>query len=199
MPVASGGGGGELVEPHLMPLQLSYYNHPGRLPSYVAWSSCFYVCFYVSNNSPSFPPSATPSIRELMSISVGHLNMIQSVGTRYPTLGIFLLEDDNAVLVEALTLEHQRNAEEITRAIFQRWIGGTGRKPTTWRTLVGVLRQSQLATQADAIEAWLSTVPKQYSSSSGEHCSVGIFFIDVRVQRLSICTQVSCTKMSVHY
>ena len=89
---------------------------------------------------------------ELMSISVGNLNMIQSVGTRYPTLGIFLLEDVNGVLVDALTLEHQRNAEEITRAIFQRWIGGTGRKPTTWRTLVGVIRQSQLATQADAIE-----------------------------------------------
>ena len=98
------------------------------------------------------PPSATPSIMELMSISVGHLNMIQSVGTRYPTLGIFLLEDVNGVLVDALTLEHQHNAEEITRAIFQRWIGGTGRKPTTWRTLVGVLRHSQLATQADAIE-----------------------------------------------
>ena len=104
----------------------------------------------------SFPPSATPSIKGLMSISVGHLNMIQSVGTRYPTLGIFLLEDDNGVLVDALTLEHQHNAEEITRAIFQRWIGGTGRKPTTWRTLVGVLRQSQLATQADKIEAYCS-------------------------------------------
>ena len=91
-----------------------------------------------------------------MSISVGNLNIIQSVGTRYPTLGIFLLEDDNGVLVEALTLEHQRNAEEITRAIFQRWICGTGKKPTTWRTLVGVLRKSQLATQADAIETKIS-------------------------------------------
>ena len=128
-------------------------------------------------NSSSFPPSATPSIKELMSISVGHLNMIQSVGTRYPTLGIFLLEDDNGVLMEALTLEHQRNAEEITRAIFQRWIGGTGRKPTTWRTLVGVLRQSQLATQADAIEAWLPSVPKQNSCLSGESASVSILLM----------------------
>ena len=100
-----------------------------------------------------------------MSISVGHLNLIQSVGTRYSTLGIFLLEDDNGVLVDALTLEHQRNAKVITRAIFQRWIDGIGRKPTTWRTLVGVLRQSQLATKA---ETYLSTVPKQNSYSSGE-------------------------------
>ena len=116
-------------------------------------SICMVLCFK-SFNSLSFPPSATPSIRELMSVSVGHLNMIQSVGTRYPTLGIFLLEDDNGVLVEALKEENHHKVEEITRAIFQRWIGG--RKPTTWRTLVGVLRQSQLATQADAIETYFS-------------------------------------------
>ena len=91
-----------------------------------------YALFQIPTlNSLSFPPSATPSIRELMSISVGPLNMIQSVGTRYPTLGIFLLEDDNAVLVEALKEENHHRVEEITCAIFQRWIGGTGRKPTT--------------------------------------------------------------------
>ena len=89
-----------------------------------------------------------------MSISVDHLNMIQSVGTRYPTLGIFLLEDDNGVLVEAIEQENHHKVEGITCAIFKRWIRGTGRKPTTWRTLVGVLRQSQLATQAGAIETY---------------------------------------------
>ena len=98
---------------------------------------------------------ATPSIRHLMSISVGQLNIIESIGTRYPKLGILLLEDDNGVLVDSLRSEHLLNAEEITRAIFQRWITGTGRKPTTWRTLVGVLRQCQLAAQADAIDAYL--------------------------------------------
>ena len=134
----------------------------------------FNLMFQVNLQFFILPSSA---IRELMSISVGHLNMIQSVGTRYSTLGTFLLEDDNGVLVDTLTLEHQRNAEEITRAIFQRWIGGTGRKPTTWRTLVGVPRQSQLATQADAIETYLSTVPKQNLCSLGECYS--IYFIDV--------------------
>ena len=88
-----------------------------------------------------------------MSIAVGQLTIIQSIGTRYYDLGILLLEDDNGVLVDALTFQHQHNAEAITRAIFQRWITGTGRKPTTWRTLVDVFRQCQLAAQADAIDA----------------------------------------------
>ena len=69
-------------------------------------------------------------------------------------MGIFLLEDDNGMLVDALSSEHQHNAEAITRTIFQRWITGTGRKPTTWRTLVHVLRECQLAAQADAIDAY---------------------------------------------
>ena len=90
----------------------------------------------------------------MMSIYVGQLNIIQSIGTWYPTLGILLLEDDSGVLVDALRSEHLLNVEAITRAIFQRWITGTGRKPTTWRTLVDVLRQCQLAAQADAIDAY---------------------------------------------
>ena len=100
------------------------------------------------------PLLATPTIRDLMSITVGQLNIIQSIGTRYYDLGIPLLEDDNGVLVDALTSQHQHNAEAITRAIFQRWITGTGRKPTTWRTLVDVLRQCQLAAQADVINVF---------------------------------------------
>ena len=103
--------------------------------------------------SLAFSQSATPTIRQLISITVGQLTLIQSVGTRYPDLGILLLEDDNGVLVDALTSEHQRNAEVITRAILQRWIAGTGRKPTTWGTLVHVLGQCQLTVQAEAIQA----------------------------------------------
>ena len=99
-----------------------------------------------------------------MSIYVGQLNIIQSIGTRYPTLGIFLLEDDNGVLVDALRFEHNHNAEAITRAIFQRWITGTGSKPITWRTLVDVLRECQLAAQADAIDVYFGQFICKYTA-----------------------------------
>ena len=102
----------------------------------------------------SFPPLATPNLRHLISIYVGHLNIIQSIGTSYYNLGILLLNDDNGVLVNSFKSEHQNNAEAITRAIFQMWITGTGRKPATWRTLVHVLRECLLTSQADAIDAY---------------------------------------------
>ena len=96
-------------------------------------------CFLVP-----LPPLVTPTVRSLMFIYVGQLNIIQS---RY-TLGISLLEDDNGVLVDALRSEH------TAWAIFQRWTSGTGRKPTSWRTLVDVLRQWPVGCTADAIDAY---------------------------------------------
>ena len=117
-------------------------------------------------------PSDVPSVAQLMSISVGHLNIIQSIATMntYPTLGIFLLEDVDGYFMKALTFEHQYNALEITCAIFQRWTDGKGRKPITWRTLVKVLRLSQMDMQAEAIEAWSlhADVPKQNTWPLGE-------------------------------
>ena len=92
-----------------------------------------------------------------MSIYVGPVNIIQSIGTSYPTLGVWLLEDHNGVLVDALRSEHLLNAEAITRAIFQKWITGTGRKPTAWRTLVDALRQGLFDAQADAINAYCTS------------------------------------------
>ena len=55
-----------------------------------------------------------------------------------------MLRQPMVLVVEALELEHQRNAEQITQAILRRWIDGRGRKPITWRTLVDVLRECQL-------------------------------------------------------
>ena len=98
---------------------------------------------------------AKPSIRQLMLTSIDNLNFIESIGTKYHDLGIILLEDDNGTLVDTLKEEHHRNAEAITRGILQRWLRGTGRKPTTWRTLAVVLKQCNLTAQANAIDKQL--------------------------------------------
>ena len=58
--------------------------------------------------------------------------------------GCGMLRQPMVLVVEALELEHQRNAEQITQGILRRWIDGRGRKPITWRTLVDVLRECQL-------------------------------------------------------
>jgi len=44
------------------------------------------------------------------------------------------------------------NAERINEDILMKWIGGTGKKPLTWDTLVTCLRDSELQTLASDIE-----------------------------------------------
>ena len=82
-----------------------------------------------------------------------NINVIQRIGVNYSTFGIFLLNDDNGTLVDALKFQHLLIAENITRDILQRWLAGGGRQPVSWATLIGVLRQSSLNTLADQIEA----------------------------------------------
>ena len=76
---------------------------------------------------------------ELLSFSGEKLNISVLVGAKYAKFGIFLMEDKTGAIVEALEVEHVKNAERITMAILQRWLQGRGLKPVTWSTLVTVL------------------------------------------------------------
>ena len=100
-------------------------------------------------------PIGEPSIALLMTFPSrgGPINIIQRIGVNYSTFGIFLLNDDNGTLVDALKSEHHHNAENITTAIFQKWLEGMGKKPVSWATLIAALRQATLNTLADQIAA----------------------------------------------
>eukprot|EP00731_Ephydatia_muelleri_P005504 Em0002g1680a len=106
---------------------------------------------------PEDPPGplGEPSIALLMALPsrVATINVIQRIGVNYSTFGIFLLNDDNGTLVDALKSQHLLNAENITTAILQRWLEGKGKTPVSWATLIGALRQATLNTLADQIEA----------------------------------------------
>ena len=78
---------------------------------------------------------------KLLSLSAKKVNVAVEVGVRYPMFGIFLLNDANGAIVQALEMEHHWNAERINLAILVQWLQGRGVKPVTWSTLVDVLRK----------------------------------------------------------
>ena len=78
---------------------------------------------------------------ELLSYSAEKQNIVIRVGAKYSCFGIFLLEDKTGAIVEALEIEHLKNAERINMAILQRWLQGKGMKPVTWSALIEVLRK----------------------------------------------------------
>ena len=87
-------------------------------------------------------PIGKPSIALLMDLPSrgATINVIQRIGAHYSIFGIFLLNDDDGTLVDALTREHHHNAEDITKAILQRWLEGKGKTPVSWATLIDVLK-----------------------------------------------------------
>ena len=64
-----------------------------------------------------------------------------------------LLDDDNCDIVEGLEEKYHHYPVKIVTAVYKMWISGTGRQPTTWQTLLDVLRDIKLDSIADDIEA----------------------------------------------
>ena len=81
------------------------------------------------------------------------INIPQEIGVKYNDFGLFLLDDPNGVKIHALALKHMNNANEINREIIEEWVAGKGRHPITWKTLTQVLRDIELSTLAEEIEA----------------------------------------------
>ena len=81
---------------------------------------------------------------ELLSFSDIKVNIAEQIGVNYFKFGIFLLEDSNGVIVQALEKQLHFNAEQINIAILQRWLEGKGVKPVTWSTLVTVLQSIKI-------------------------------------------------------
>ena len=80
-------------------------------------------------------------------------NVSREIGTKYMEFGTFLLDDRNGSKVKRLEYEHHYNVEEINTAILQEWLIGRGKQPVSWATLVEILRDIELSTLADEIEA----------------------------------------------
>ena len=79
----------------------------------------------------------------LLSFSERGVNIAEQIGVSYLMFGMILLQDVNGAVVKALEKEHRGNAEDINRAIFQKWLDLKGMTPVTWSTLVTALQKLQ--------------------------------------------------------
>jgi hypothetical protein len=93
---------------------------------------------------------------ELLHFGAGdcHINIPREVGTKYHNLGAQLLLESFGY-IRSLERELHENAERINCQIFQEWLDGKGRKPTSWGTLVGVLNDIEMGELARKIETSL--------------------------------------------
>ena len=81
------------------------------------------------------------------------INIPQEIGVKYREFGLLLLEDDNGARIRALAHKHNNDSNEINIEIIEEWVRGKGKHPVTWKTFTEVLRDIELCTLAEEIEA----------------------------------------------
>ena len=82
----------------------------------------------------------------------------QKVGIHYKKFGTFLLKDETGIQVDNIASAHSNKPEDTVTGILQEWIGGRGRTPQTWCTLITVLKESELYVLAKEIEEALQSL-----------------------------------------
>lgn len=105
---------------------------------------------------PELPLGTKPTLPELLKFTCTDgrvLNVSVEIETKYVKFSAFLLDDSTGSRVKIMAHKYLNDAERINTEIIQEWLTGRGKHPVNWRTLVEVLRDIELATLADEIEA----------------------------------------------
>ena len=95
-----------------------------------------------------------PSLLDLMNFPGKYrkFDVMEEIGIKYSKFGILLLQDADGSKVAALELTWQRDSNQISRDIMKDWLQGRGKRPVTYATLLGCLRDAGLNSLATDIE-----------------------------------------------
>ena len=83
----------------------------------------------------------------------GDINIPRQIGTKFKHFGIFLLNDRTGARITSIITKYRDDAEQINLEVLGEWLKGNGKKPVTWRTLVGVLCDCDLPILSEQIRS----------------------------------------------
>ena len=117
----------------------------------------------VSASVPPLVPRVSsldcPTLPQLMYLPTGPrdgIRIIQRIGTKYRSLGILLLSDNDGSITDGIIGANHYQSDDITYAIVSRWRRGQGRQPVTWATLMTVLHEIELSELAKDIASTIN-------------------------------------------
>ena len=123
----------------------------------------FDVCLDPTSSSPSASLPDTkyyqrPSMVELIKFQPSRprstpFDLTQKIGSSFMKFGTLLLEDEDGNKMGSLCTQMVgRSCSDIGHEILRRWLGGEGKQPITWSTIVEVLNDVQLSQCAKEIK-----------------------------------------------
>ena len=93
------------------------------------------------------------------------INILTQIGVHYDVFGIFLLNDNDGSVTDALKETCMRESHKINLEISKKWLQGKGQLPITWATFLSVLKKMDMKDLAFKIESSL----RGKSSPQGRH------------------------------
>ena len=114
------------------------------------------------------PFGDTPTLQKIMAFPMlngSKINILKKIGVRYNAFGIFLLNDNDGSVMDALKEKYMRDSHAINQEISEKWLQGEGKLPITWVTFLRVLKNIDMKPLAFDIESSL----RGKSSPQGRH------------------------------
>ena len=90
----------------------------------------------------------TPSGKEV--------EIIRSISDKWMTVGVHFNFDSYGHMISLIDVHHPSDPEACCAEMLGKWVGGKGRQPASWVTLVEVLRNAKFITLADEVKRLVS-------------------------------------------
>ena len=112
---------------------------------------------------PTSPPDTQPTLLQLtymVAPSGKEVRIIENIAAKWKELGIHFNFDPSGYtidLIDVNNIGHPSKPMACCTNMMKLWLGGRGRKPASWATLVKVLKNAEFNVLADEVEQLVST------------------------------------------
>ena len=86
------------------------------------------------------------------------MEIIESIAAKWKTVGIHMDFDPTGHTINLIGARHPLDPEACCTEMMQKWLGGRGRQPANWATLVRVLRDAEFSVLAGELEQVVPTL-----------------------------------------
>ena len=100
------------------------------------------------------------------------MRIIESIAAKWKVVGIHLDFDPTGSTIDLIGADHPLNHVACCTEMMQKWLGGRGRQPANWATLVRVLRDAsaEFSVLAGELEQVVPTLVEGRREGGGGEC-----------------------------
>ena len=118
---------------------------------YISFISLYFL--YTTDTRPTLL-----QLTHLVTPSGKTMEIIKSIAAQWRTVGIHMDFDPTGHTIDLIGADHPLNHVACCTEMMQKWLGGRGRQPANWATLVRVLKNAGFSVLAGDVEQVVPTL-----------------------------------------